>query len=52
MKFFITGVSGRLDYDVLNELHKRDCEGIGSDIAETYPSVDDVSAVTNALCES
>ena len=33
MKFFVTGVNGQLGHDVMNELHKRGHEGVGSDIA-------------------
>lgn len=46
MKFFVTGVNGQLGHDVMNELHKRGHEGVGSDIAEVYAGVADGSAVT------
>ena len=46
MRFFVTGVSGQLGHDVMNELHKRGYEGIGSDIAPRYAGVQDGSAVT------
>lgn len=46
MKFFITGVNGQLGHDVMNELHKRGHEGVGSDIADAYSGVADGSAVT------
>ena len=46
MKFFVTGVNGQLGHDVMNELHKRGHEGVGSDIAESYAGVADGSAVT------
>lgn len=46
MKFFVTGVNGQLGHDVMNELHKRGYEGIGSDKAEVYSGVADGSAVT------
>lgn len=46
MKFFVTGVNGQLGHDVMNELHKRGHEGIGSDIAEAYAGVADGSPVT------
>ena len=36
MKIFVTGVSGQLGHDVMNELNKRGYEGIGSDIAPEY----------------
>lgn len=47
MLFFVTGVNGQLGHDVMNELNKRGCEGIGSDIAEVYAGVADESAVTS-----
>lgn len=34
MKVLVTGVAGQLGHDVMNELHKRGYEGIGSDIAK------------------
>ena len=46
MKFFVTGVNGQLGHDVMNELSKREYEGIGSDVAPTYAGVADGSAVT------
>lgn len=46
MKFFVTGVNGQLGHDVINELHKRGHEGVGSDMTETYSGVADGSAVT------
>ena len=46
MKFFVTGVNGQLGHDVMNELHKRGHQGIGSDIAPTYAGIADGSAVT------
>ena len=46
MKFFVTGVGGQLGHDVMNELHKRGHEGVGSDIAPQYAGVADGSAVT------
>ena len=46
MKVFVTGVGGQLGHDVMNELHKRGYEGIGSDIAPTYSGIADGSAVT------
>ena len=45
MRFFVTGVGGQLGHDVMNELHKRGHEGIGSDIAPVYSGVADGSAV-------
>ena len=46
MKVFVTGVGGQLGHDVMNELHKRGYEGIGSDIAPVYSGVSDGSQVT------
>ena len=45
MKVFVTGVGGQLGPDVMNELHKRGYEGVGSDIAPQYSGVQDGSAV-------
>ena len=46
MKVFVTGVGGQLGHDVMNELHKRGYEGVGSDIAPQYSGVADGSPVT------
>ncbi len=46
MKVFVTGVGGQLGHDVMNELHKRGYQGIGSDIAPQYSGIADGSAVT------
>lgn len=46
MKVFVTGVGGQLGHDVMNELHKRGYEGVGSDIAPAYSGIADGSAVT------
>lgn len=46
MKVFVTGVGGQLGHDVMNELHNRGYEGIGSDIAPVYSGIQDGSAVT------
>ena len=45
MKILVTGVAGQLGHDVMNELHKRGMEGIGSDIAPEYAGIPDGSAV-------
>lgn len=45
MKIFVTGVGGQLGHDVMNELHKRGHEAVGSDIAPAYSGVQDGSAV-------
>lgn len=36
MRAFVTGVGGQLGHDVMNELYKRGCEAVGSDIAPSY----------------
>ncbi len=46
MKVFVTGVGGQLGHDVMNELHARGYEGIGSDIAPQYSGLADGSPVT------
>lgn len=46
MKVFVTGVGGQLGHDVMNELHKRGHQGIGTDIAPEYAGVQDGSPVT------
>lgn len=46
MKVFVTGVGGQLGHDVMNELHKRNYVGVGSDIAPAYSGIQDGSAVT------
>ena len=46
MKVFVTGVGGQLGHDVMNELHARGYDGIGSDIAPLYSGIQDDSAVT------
>lgn len=46
MKVFVTGVSGQLGHDVMNELSKRGYEGTGSDIAPAYSGVQDGTPVT------
>lgn len=46
MKVFVTGVGGQLGHDVMNELHNRGYEGIGSDIAPQYSGIADGSPVT------
>lgn len=46
MKYFVTGVSGQLGHDVMNELSKRGYEGVGSDIQEVYSGVADNTDVT------
>ena len=46
MRAFVTGVGGQLGHDVMNELHKRGHESIGSDIAPQYSGAQDGSAVT------
>lgn len=48
MRFFITGVSGQLGHDVMNELLKRGHKGIGSDIQEKYSGIMDNSLMIKA----
>ena len=45
MKVFVTGVAGQLGHDVMNELHSRGYEGVGSDLAPVYSGIQDGSAV-------
>ena len=56
MKFLVTGVGGQLGHDVMNELAKRRCEAIGTDILpesvfNTYIQLDitDEKAVHKAI---
>ena len=54
MKVFVTGVGGQLGHDVMNELHKRGYEGIGSDVQGDcdYPlDITDAPAVEKVLAE-
>ncbi len=47
MKVFVTGVAGQLGHDVMNELHRRGHECVGTDLAAIYTGIDDSSpAVT------
>lgn len=46
MKIFVTGVSGQLGHDVMNELSKRGHEGVGSGAASKYSGIDDSTNVT------
>ena len=48
MKVLVTGVAGQLGHDVMNELHKRNIEAVGSDLKPVYSGVDDGSFVTSA----
>lgn len=45
MKVLVTGVAGQLGHDVMNELAKREYDGIGTDIADSYSGVQDNTAV-------
>jgi len=45
MKVFVTGVGGQLGHDVMNELAKCGCEGVGSDIQAEYSGIQDGTAV-------
>ena len=51
MKIFITGVSGQLGHDVLNEASGRGYDVVGSDIYESYAGIADGSAVCSAPYE-
>ncbi len=46
MKFFVTGVSGQLGHDVMNELANRGYDGVGSDMQPSYGGAQDESPVT------
>ena len=46
MKVFVTGVAGQLGHDVMNELHRRGYEAVGSDLAPAYSGVADGSPMT------
>lgn len=46
MKIFVTGVSGQLGHDVMNELAKRGYEGVGSDVQPEYGGAQDGTPVT------
>ena len=48
MKILVTGVSGQLGHDCVNELIRRGHQVIGSDIQEHYSGVQDGTAVVNA----
>lgn len=46
MKVLVTGVNGQLGHDVMNELHERGYEAVGTDVAEVYSGVADGYPVT------
>ena len=48
MKILVTGVSGQLGHDCVNELIRRGHQVIGSDIQEHYSGVQDGTTVVNA----
>ena len=48
MKIFVTGVGGQLGHDVVNELHNRGLEVVGSDIEPQYSGIADGSYVAVA----
>ncbi len=48
MRVFVTGVSGQLGHDVMNELLTRGHEAIGSDKLEAYHGIDDGTPVVHA----
>lgn len=43
MKVLVTGVAGQLGHDVMNELAKRGYDGIGTDIADSYSEVRNIT---------
>lgn len=43
MKVFVTGVGGQLGHDVVNELERRGFEAVGSDIAEQYSGIGEIT---------
>lgn len=47
MKVFVTGVGGQLGHDVMNELHTRGHEGIGSDLAPACAGLGDGTAAAS-----
>lgn len=47
MRILVTGVAGQLGHDVMNELAKRNIDGVGSDIAQEYSGIADNSPVTS-----
>ena len=49
MKVLVTGVKGQLGYDVMNELAKRGCEGVGVDVAEM--DITDSAVVEKVISE-
>ncbi len=48
MRFFVTGVSGQLGHDVMNELIARGHQGVGSATGPVYAGAQDGSAVCSA----
>lgn len=49
MKVFVTGVNGQLGHDVMDELHKRGFDVVGSDLASMCSGVADNPTVTKLL---
>lgn len=47
MRVFVTGVNGQLGHDVMNELHSRGYEALGSGSSLHYSGIQDGSAVTS-----
>ena len=50
MRVLVTGVKGQLGYDVMNELAKREIEGVGVDIEEM--DITDAAAVERVITEA
>ena len=47
MTYFVTGVNGQLGHDVMNELHSRGLEAVGSDVTPAYAGAADGSPVSS-----
>ena len=50
MKILVTGAKGQLGYDIMNELARRNIEGIGVDIQEM--DITDAEAVRRVITEA
>lgn len=49
MKFFVTGVCSQLGHDVMNEIIKRGCQVLGSDLTPKYTGTKDHSPAAEAV---
>jgi len=52
MRVFVTGIAGQLGHDVVNALHSRGHEVIGSDLAPQYSGIQDGTYAQNCAYES